>query len=1097
MAPWTPTFPTRTPKPEDPRIDTDVTTTNTTAAQPIGPRRAAREALEAAKARKRAEDLIKQNLLKRVSFFADFDFDERDAMVDAMRRVHVRQGDTVMTHLPMLQRQAVRNSIAGRTSANMFTQAFLKERAYLEKERKEAKADGKKLKLQNPKTKTERKPYVFNTDDAWYVLAEGSVDVHVSVTGVGVTHGGVTGESRPTFVDTFSRITKKKTSGETDAKSNWRRAFSKTKTLVKTKTENDRVTDTLPISCTLHLGSFFGDLDDIFQCDPNSTVVVKAACDAVLFAVPREYFRLEELKQLQERKTKYKRKVLTVIGVAKKQDSEISDEYDSDEPEKVTEEELWVSIKNKVKQQKQGWSVLVNELPIVSSALSPFQLSFLCSNLSSKEYPPFSLVCQETMEGTECVVVMDGDLHATACVAGEDEDDELEEEEQSGQEQSLTDPKPNTAHKDFLDSEIWKRSFAPGQAIGECALSFKRSGLVWEANVRAGMDGAEVCFLQRDKFRNLFQKSSDAVARFELLVDKVAEDNTYGRVGLVVNDMGEGDLESTYSSHSSPQSHRSYAQSQSVSGRSSKSRSSKKSKSPRTSNAESSEPEVSDDEGYGTPATPSPRRLKGRTTYELLPPSLIPLPRKHERRGYDSRNSSGDSSGDALFDTDVSNRATIEFPEEWETDSDTEREIRAKYDKEFKENAALRTVGALRVAGKERREEGALKGGPSLKNLSLKWQTKTKESSDESSQMLQNAFTRARTFSILSDLTGHDTTPKTMLMHGKVIQKPLRRRKPLGPPPNGIERVARLISHLERDNLFHGCEMRILRQAVKDLELLLLKPGQTVYAYGSKKRDYIYVVEAGEVEAVVPGEDVDRDIGVGANSHAGGAKNSKNKDRLLHRTGSVFGADAIVYKTKREHTVVATERGAKLWAMRARWFERLQSQTVARRRDVMQNVLTLSPLFSELPLREKYDLVELIAELGEQIEFEQGDVVVAQNDLPHYVYIVTKGTCVAQVSVPEESFSWLEVGRFCEGSVFGFLEFLVDEANDFSTLESDDAAKVFDPTCSVRNFASVVAVSNLTCVVLDGRVFQSTAKPGSELRQKICAQRSAFASGVV
>ena len=149
MAPWTPTFPTRTPKPEDPRIDTDVTTTNTTAAQPIGPRRAAREALEAAKARKRAEDLIKQNLLKRVSFFADFDFDERDAMVDAMRRVHVRQGDTVMTHLPMLQRQAVRNSIAGRTSANMFTQAFLKERAYLEKERKEAKADGKKLKLQN------------------------------------------------------------------------------------------------------------------------------------------------------------------------------------------------------------------------------------------------------------------------------------------------------------------------------------------------------------------------------------------------------------------------------------------------------------------------------------------------------------------------------------------------------------------------------------------------------------------------------------------------------------------------------------------------------------------------------------------------------------------------------------------------------------------------------------------------------------------------------------------------------------------------------------------------------------------------------------
>ena len=52
-------------------------------------------------------------------------------------------------------------------------------------------------------------------------------------------------------------------------------------------------------------------------------------------------------------------------------------------------------------------------------------------------------------------------------------------------------------------------------------------------------------------------------------------------------------------------------------------------------------------------------------------------------------------------------------------------------------------------------------------------------------------------------------------IHG---QRTLRRRQqPLGPPPEGDERLGRLLDVLERHALFQGCERRLLRAAVKDM----------------------------------------------------------------------------------------------------------------------------------------------------------------------------------------------------------------------------------------------------------------------------------------
>jgi hypothetical protein len=103
------------------------------------------------------------------------------------------------------------------------------------------------------------------------------------------------------------------------------------------------------------------------------------------------------------------------------------------------------------------------------------------------------------VEGKYCVGVMHGDIHATARVAGdenEDDDESFDVENAAGTVYGDDEFKVSQAKtQKEIETEIWKRAFGPGEVVGECVLSFTRNGLVWESNVRAGADGAEVCLL--------------------------------------------------------------------------------------------------------------------------------------------------------------------------------------------------------------------------------------------------------------------------------------------------------------------------------------------------------------------------------------------------------------------------------------------------------------------------------------------------------------------------------------------------------------------------------------------------------------------------
>ena len=132
-----------------------------------------------------------------------------------------------------------------------------------------------------------RRTFTSRRDDAWYVVAAGAVDVHVSVPGDahGANLAGSVSEdadrARVLSIPVPSEVARGVLQGE--AASRRRRA----------RCEEHGAAS--PRAATLRAGAFFGALDDAFAADPNATVVfVAAEPTTVLFAVPGERFKPRE-----------------------------------------------------------------------------------------------------------------------------------------------------------------------------------------------------------------------------------------------------------------------------------------------------------------------------------------------------------------------------------------------------------------------------------------------------------------------------------------------------------------------------------------------------------------------------------------------------------------------------------------------------------------------------------------------------------------------------------------------------------------------------------------------------------------------------------
>ena len=991
--------------------------------RPIGPRRAAREAWEAEETAQEKDRAIKRALVRQVRYFSEFSAGERKALCGAMHRVDARAGERVMTHLPRLERESHADSAAGKTSTWTFHRSLLRA--------KKAKAKVAK------RTKTEETAFTAQRrDDAWYVVAAGAVDVYVSVPG-----DALADNTPPSLGDAASA------SSRFASRLKWRGLFSKAKRL--RKNHRDRNGSPAgprlpPRTATLRAGSFFGALDDAFAADPEATIVfVAAETPTVLFAVPGERFPGSARRSELDR----------TFGDAEA-DPPRRDEGEAEEDASSTSARRnarrFASAATKVAAFHRRCAPLFDRLPAISVALTPFQRALLLgSATTTRSFRPFERIEREADPGDACWVVADGEARATASTAGFD-----------------TGPKTEPEPADAIDAEVWKRAFAVGEGVGEACLSFARPArsLSWETNLRAGADGAEAVRVDGDAFRALFRGCAATVAAFEALVEASTDEHALGSSGSVAptraSDVEPKSASARKSDDGALSTPRGLAR-LSLSGRAS---------SASDASASIRDPEAfptradAFDASPSTPPTPSPRRPDARR--ERRAPPLVAVPRKRPRRRPKARRfADAASSPSPERETDAlsvvgDDRA---FPEEWETDSDEER----------------RAIEARRAKGAER---AALHAPKTLSRGAAESATST-----DASSALVAAFARARLCAgtqAACDVSGGNVEPERRRFDAN---KPLRRRAPLGPPPLGVERVARLLACLETHPPFRGVEMRALREAARDLELKILRPGETLYARGSETRDYAYVVEAGELEG--------RACSSAPSESRAAARAVRTAPEAVFRSGDVFGDAELTFGVPREHSVVAGARGAKVWGMRKRWFERLRAPRVIRRRDVFRDVVRSSPLLASLPFAEQRDLAALLAELGEPFRVDAGETAVAQDRAPTRVFFVTSGTADALVATPE-LVRPLVVGTFTRGDAFGHLEFFLEEERESSRAGGGDDSDLRE-TRAVANRASVVASTRLRGVAVDGFAFRAVASSGTALRRALDTQRAAFANGVV
>ena len=267
-----------------------------------------------------------------------------------------------------------------------------------------------------------------------------------------------------------------------------------------------------------------------------------------------------------------------------------------------------------------------------------------------------------------------------------------------------------------------------------------------------------------------------------------------------------------------------------------------------------------------------------------------------------------------------------------------------------------------------------------------------------------------------------------------------------------------------------------MRRAVAEMEALVVKPNDVLYNAGDAAR-YVYVVEGGSVSEWTRGEAtaggdviqsprrVRRGIDGGGDDDGGDDENGGD-----YLPGDVIGHLAMVYGGARERTTRANDKGAKLWGMHRRWFERVAGAAVHGKRGVLRRFFADAPIARRLPASERIDLTEAM----DEAVYRAGDVIIAQGDAPDRFYLLEVGAAVATVRVPGVE-NALRVAEFSRGSYFGELELFSKK----------------------KRTATVTATTSTRCAAIEWRRFAHLAREGTELRRRLLQEMRGYVTCAV
>lgn len=153
--------------------------------------------------------------------------------------------------------------------------------------------------------------------------------------------------------------------------------------------------------------------------------------------------------------------------------------------------------------------------------------------------------------------------------------------------------------------------------------------------------------------------------------------------------------------------------------------------------------------------------------------------------------------------------------------------------------------------------------------------------------------------------------------------------------------------------------------------------------------DYFYIVESGTLDCLI--------------------NDSKVTE---YAAGGSFGELALMYNAPRAATILATSECV-LWALDRVAFRMILMENTARKRRMYDRFLSEVPILKSLEPSERHKIADAL----EPILFEDGDVVIKENDVGENFYLIEQGNAIFYKTAADGTQQ--EVNRSSNGDYFG------------------------------------------------------------------------------
>eukprot|EP00163_Fabomonas_tropica_P013036 TRINITY_DN2446_c1_g1_i4.p1 TRINITY_DN2446_c1_g1~~TRINITY_DN2446_c1_g1_i4.p1 ORF type:complete len:532 (+),score=176.59 TRINITY_DN2446_c1_g1_i4:427-2022(+) len=260
--------------------------------------------------------------------------------------------------------------------------------------------------------------------------------------------------------------------------------------------------------------------------------------------------------------------------------------------------------------------------------------------------------------------------------------------------------------------------------------------------------------------------------------------------------------------------------------------------------------------------------------------------------------------------------------------------------------------------------------------------------------------------------------------------------------PQQRERIAK---GCKSNFLFNNCTPEQLDEIFDAMFESHKQPGQTIIEMDDKVAEHFYIIDSGECEVFVKGED------------------GNEKSVATIGPGGSFGEIALMYSVPRTATVKAKTQCV-LWALDRVTFRRIIVSSQNATTKLYEGFLNHIPILDPLTQKEKGELADAM----QPKHFKDGDVIIKQGVKGDEFYIIEEGEAKVTVQKKPGKGKMKEVAILKKGDYFGEQALLTDNPRA----------------------ANVISLGPSKCIYCDRATFQRLLGPAEEALKANMKQRA-------